>query len=123
MILVDTSVWVRHLRVGDRRLADLLQEGEVFCHPIIIGELACGRHRRRAEILPLVGALPSAPVVDNDEVLLLLERERLHGLGLGWADVHLLGSALIADCGFWTRDRLLKSAAQRFKIAYSPPDR
>ncbi len=42
MILVDTSVWVSHFREGNAGLATLLTNGEVVCHPFIIGELACG---------------------------------------------------------------------------------
>lgn len=50
MILVDTSVWVDHFRTGNRKLADLLDEEQVLMHPFVIGELACGSLRKRAEV-------------------------------------------------------------------------
>jgi len=88
MILVDTSIWVRHLRHGNDVLATLLEETQVLCHPFIVGELACGNLRRRAEILGMMRNLAHAPVADHDEVLTLIERHRLMGLGIGWIDAH-----------------------------------
>ena len=94
MTLVDTSVWVDHLRNGNSRLAALLIDDQVVCHPFIIGELACGHLRRRAEILALLAALPRAQVA-----------------------VHLLASAMISGCPLWTLDRALGRAAASLSIA------
>ena len=69
MILVDTSVWIDHLRSADRQLTDLLMEEQVLAHPFVVGELACGALTRRAEILSLLRSLPHAPVVEHEEVL------------------------------------------------------
>jgi predicted nucleic acid-binding protein len=107
MILVDTSVWIDHLRNGNSRLEDLLVDGKVLCHPFVIGELACGNLAKREEILSLLTALPRAGMADNEEVLHLLESRRLYGRGLGWVDVHLLASALLTECGLWTFDKSL----------------
>ena len=96
MILVDTSVWVRHFRMGDKKLAELLEEGEVSCHPHIIGELACGNLKRRSIVLSLLGELPSVPMAENEEVLALLDREKLYGRGLGMDRCSL---ACIGDAG------------------------
>jgi predicted nucleic acid-binding protein len=123
MILVDTSVWVRHFRMGDKKLAGLLEEGEVSCHPDIIGELACGNLKRRSVVLSLLAELPVVPVAENDEVLALLDREKLYGRGLGWIDAHLLASAMLADCPIWTLDVSLKRAAVHLKIDFSSTDR
>ena len=71
MILVDTSVWIDHLRKGDRELARFLNEGVVLCHPFVIGELACGNLRNRSEILSLLAALPAAPVASHEEGCIL----------------------------------------------------
>ena len=84
MTLVDTSVWVNHLRAGSPRLASLLQESLVLTHSYVIGELACGMLKNRAEILALLQALPKAQVADDHEVLHLLESQKLYGVGLGW---------------------------------------
>ena len=117
MILVDTSVWVNHLRVADRQLAGLLLEEAVLCHPFVVGELACGALGRRSEVLGLLRSLPQAPVVDQHEVLAFVEAHTLMGSGLGWVDVHLLASAALAREGFWTRDRRLAEAARRLGVA------
>jgi predicted nucleic acid-binding protein len=117
MVLVDTSIWVHHLRRGDVRLAELLSGGEVLCHPFVIGELACGQIRDRRQILGLLAALPQARVADHQELLHVVDQHRLHGRGLGWIDIHLLGSGLLSSCNVWTSDRALREAARALGIA------
>ena len=117
MILVDTSVWVEHLRRGLPRLATLLQEGKVLIHPWVIGELACGNLSRRHQVLELLQGLPAATVASDAEVLLLIERKRLMGRGIGYVDVHLLASARLSHCRLWTQDRRLASVAQEQGLA------
>jgi predicted nucleic acid-binding protein len=119
MVLVDTSVWVSHLREGDDRLAGLLDEGAVCCHPFVIGELACGNLNNRTEILSLLRALPAAEVVDHHEVLAFIDANRLMGKGLGYVDVHLLGSAVLSGISFWTADRCLAQAASALGARHS----
>jgi predicted nucleic acid-binding protein len=116
VILVDTSVWIDHLRTGSGRLKSLLQDDQVLCHPFVIGELACGNLHNRNEVLHLLEALPAAPVADHTEVLHLVNAHRLYGQGLGWIDAHLLASALITGCELWTSDRLLHSLADRIGL-------
>src|SRR5436309_6832166 len=111
MILVDTSVWVSHLRVPDAVFADLLSDGLVFSHPFVRGELACGNLRNRAAILADLDALPVAKIASEREVIHLVEGHRLWGRGLGWIDMHLLASALISHCRVWTLDKRLDAAA------------
>ena len=117
MILVDTSLWVDHLRRGDRRLTALLVDGDVACHPMVIGELALGTLRKRARLLGYLSALPSLTVAEHDEVLELIESRRLMRTGVGWVDVHLLASALLAGVPIWTRDGVLATQAARLGIA------
>ncbi len=117
MILVDTSAWVEHLRRGLPRLVTLLQEGEVLIHPWVIGELACGNLRNRSQVLELLQGLPAATVASDAEVLLLIERERLIGRGIGYVDVHLLASARLSRCGLWTQNRRLAAVAQEQGLA------
>ena len=117
MILVDTSVWIDHLRVADRRLAGLLLEEQVLCHPFVVGELACGALKRRAEILALFRSLRHAPVVDYEEVLHFTDAHALMGSGLGWVDVHLLASAFLAGGRLWSKDRQLARAANLLGVA------
>ena len=121
MILVDTSVWVEHLRHGPDRLTMLLQEGEVLIHPWVIGELACGHLRNRREVLELLQGLPAAVVASDAEVLLLIERNQLMGMGIGYIDAHLLASAKLSLCGLWTQDRRLAALAQEQGLAGTDP--
>jgi hypothetical protein len=118
MVLVDTSIWVSHLRHGSRQLQNLLNDAEVMCHPFIIGELACGNLKNRIEILSLLRALPSAPTIQFDEFLFFIEQNQLIGIGIGFVDVHLLASAQLAGVPLWTRDKCLKPAATRLKLAF-----
>ena len=118
MVLVDTSVWVDHLRGKPSQLAELLEEGSVVCHPFIIGELACGNIRNRDEILDLLQALPLATSADHAEVLHLLQENRIYGRGLGWVDAHLLASAMLSGCSLWTRDKSLATVAGEFHQSY-----
>ena len=118
MVLVDTSIWVNHLRKGDRHLESLLLDSEVACHPFIIGELACGNIRNRSEILSLLKTLPSTSTVDMTEYLFFVEQNHLFGMGIGFVDVHLLASAKLSGIPLWTADKKLKEAALHLKVSY-----
>ncbi|MBI1895483.1 MAG: PIN domain-containing protein [Acidobacteria bacterium] len=111
MVLADTSVWIWHFRRSQPGLAELLLEGLILMHPFVAGELACGNLKDREKILAHVHALPSANLASNAEVLRLIEDHRLWGRGLGWIDMHLLASALLSRCRFWTLDKRLRRAA------------
>lgn len=118
MVLVDTSVWVHHLHTGDRLLEKLLMDGEVVCHPHIIGELACGNLKNRNEILSLLQALPMAPQIEFEEYLTFIEQNQLSGRGIGFVDIHLLASAKLARVKLWTADKRLKKAAVDLKLHF-----
>jgi predicted nucleic acid-binding protein len=119
VILVDTSVWVDHFRDGDPALAGLLDRREALAHPWVTGELALGHLRGRAEILRLLGHLPQATVATAAELLGFIERHQLFGLGIGYVDAQLLAATMLTDdARLWTRDRRLRSAAERLAAAY-----
>lgn len=118
MVIVDTSIWVTHLRQGSRHLKELLFDGEVVCHPFIIGELACGNIKNRSEFLSLLQSLPMAPTVSLSELLYFIEQNKLMGMGIGFVDAHLLASAQLSKIPLWTSDRRLKSTAIELKVAY-----
>lgn len=111
MILVDTSVWVEHLRRGDAGLRELLDVVEVATHPFVCGELSLGHLRRRNEILALLDDLPQIEVAAHEEVLALVERRDLPGSGIGWIDAHLLAAAALSGASLWTFDRRLAAVA------------
>jgi predicted nucleic acid-binding protein len=119
MILVDSSVWIDHLRHGDSVLAAVLERGEVLAHPWVTGELALGRLANRAEILGLLGTLPRAMLATSAEVLAFIERHKLFGAGIGYVDAHLLAATLLTpDARLWTRDRRLHAAAERLGVSH-----
>jgi len=116
MILVDTSVWIDHLRKTDEELSRLLELGGVLCHPFVIGEMSCGNMKNRDEILELLTALPKAERASHEEVLHLVTDRKLWGKGIGWIDVHLLASALLSNCTLWTKDKALQSVSRSLNI-------
>lgn len=119
-MLVDTSVWIDHLRRGNRSLAERLETAEVWCHPFVIGELACGDLSDRREVLSLLTALPQVAEADHEEVLTFVELNRLAGSGIGWVDAHLLASARLAGVPIWTLDKPLAAAARELKMLAAP---
>lgn len=118
MVLVDTSVWVQHLRQGSTSLARLLVDGQVCCHPFVVGELACGNIRNRSDILALLSNLPCAEAAGHEEVLQFIDIHRLMGKGLGYVDIHLLVSAVLSGVSIWTLDKRLKETAARLNLAH-----
>lgn len=120
MILVDTSVWVEHLRLGSAILTELLGHREVLGHPFVLGELALGGQRQRGAFLSDMRDLPQAVIAEDEEVLRLIDRQALFGRGIGYVDAHLLASArLTPESKLWTRDRRLQTVAGELGLAAS----
>jgi predicted nucleic acid-binding protein len=121
MILIDTSVWVDHLRARDATLSALLCGGQVLGHPFVTGELALGNLQQRALILSALRELPQATVASDEEVLHFIDRQALFGLGIGYIDAHLLAAVgLTPDAQLWTRDRRLQAVATQLGLAVAP---
>ncbi len=118
MVLVDTSVWVSHLRDGNTELANLLNNGTVLCHPLIVGELACGNLKDRAVIFSFLKLLPMSLEAEYEEVLSFIENNRLMGKGIGYADAQLAASAVLTGVPIWTLDKKLAQVAEELHIKY-----
>jgi predicted nucleic acid-binding protein len=119
VILVDTSVWIDHLRSGEPTLAAVLESGQVMMHPFVLGELACGNLANRTEVLKLLGDLTAAPTATDTEVLDFIENRALMGRGIGYIDVHLLAAtALAGDALMWTRYKRLWDAAAELELSF-----
>ncbi len=119
MILVDTSVWVDHLRRGNARLVELLNEDQVAIHPFVIGELSLGSMKNKAEIRSLLSELPTVPMSEHDEVLAAVKTHRLAGTGIGWVDAHLIASALLGHAKLMTSDKALQRAGKTIGVIAS----
>ena len=121
MILVDTSVWVDHLRSGKAALGRLLESGAVLGHSWVTGELCLGNLGRRSEVIRLLQGLPQAIVASDDEVLGFIDQERLSGAGIGYVDAQLLAATrLTPGASLWTGERRLTRGATRLGVAFEP---
>lgn len=120
MILVDTSIWIDHIRKSDQRLNSLLEYNLVAIHPFVIGELAAGNLKNRSKLLPEFRKLPQVISVSDDEVFHFIETHKLFGLGLSYIDLHLLACAQSSnDMRLWTRDKRLHQAAITLHLAFA----
>ncbi|NOX27454.1 MAG: type II toxin-antitoxin system VapC family toxin [Gammaproteobacteria bacterium] len=121
MVLVDTSVWVDHLRSTNSVLVALLEQGRVLMHPMVIGELACGNLHNRHALIALLHKLPHAVETSHSEALHCLEHNCLMGKGTGWIDIHLLASVLLTPgTSLWTKDRRLRAVAEDLQLCWKP---
>jgi len=119
MVLVDTSVWIDHLRRGVPTLVSLLDEGLVLMHPFVLGELACGQLIDREGLLGLLRDLREAAVATDAEALGFIEQHKLMGKGLGYIDVHLLASTVLeGEARLWTRDKRLTRVSDEMGLGY-----
>ena len=116
MTLVDSSVWIGHLKRRNEQLVAALELGLVGSHPFVIGELALGSLGPRHQFVVDLGRLQSAPLARHEEVMSLVERERLGASGIGWVDAHLLASARLARMTLWTDDRRLAAVVSRLRL-------
>lgn len=117
MILVDTSVWIDHLRHGNLILANLLNTGQVYVHPFVTGELALGNLRKRDVILDTLHTMPGIKIAQDEEVLSFIQHNKIYGLGVGYIDAHLLTSVRLTPGSLlWTQDKRLTAAARQLKL-------
>ncbi len=122
MILVDTPIWIDHLREENINLKRYLNLGLVSIHPFIIGEIALGNLCDRKLILRLLLQLPQVKTAKDWEVYLIIEKHQLWGTGIGYVDAHLLASLLLTpNTQFWTRDRKLQQAVGKCDSIQSGP--
>jgi len=117
MVLVDTSVWIDHLKSGNDKLKALLNEGRVVCHPFITGEIACVSLKNRNQVLALFQALPQLPVVDLEEYLYFIDANSLAARGIGFVDINLLASVRLSGCRIWTLDKKLYDISVSMSLA------
>lgn len=121
MILVDSSIWIDHLRSANAALAVALAEGRIVQHPFVTAELALGSLAQRERFIGMLGLLPAVPPVEQSALLGFVGEHRLFGTGLGMVDAHLLAAAARVDgAGLWTNDKRLAEQADRLGLSHRP---
>lgn len=115
-ILVDSSVWIEHFRHNNEELKQIIMQNRIFVHPFVLGELACGSMKNRSETLHFLQNLPVPIQPSNEEVLDFIDREKLHGKGISFVDVHILISSILTGCVLWTFDKKLLLVQKKLKI-------
>jgi len=122
LILADTSIWIDHLRSGNKEMRRLLDQGQIVIHPFIIAELALGSLKDRAKTLALLDQLPQVRVARLSELRTMIEARGLYNLGIGLTDAHLIASVFIdAPTLLWTRDMRLRKVADKLGIHANLP--
>lgn len=121
MILVDTSIWIDHIRKPDSDLVALLVQGQVRQHRFVTSEIALGSLANREALIGQLNTLPQAAEVSFEAFLDFVEHSKLAAKGIGFVDAYLLAATAHMQGGrLWTRDKRLHLQAERLGIAYSP---
>lgn len=122
MILADTSIWIDHLRSGNKEMRRHLDQGQIVIHPFIVAELALASLGERAKTLALLDLLPQVRVARLSELRLVIEARRLYNLGIGLTDAHLIASVFIdSPTLLWTKDKRLRRVAEKLGIHSNLP--
>jgi predicted nucleic acid-binding protein len=113
VILADTSIWIDHLRSANQKIRQLLHEGRIVIHAVVIAELALGSLGERTTTLALLDFLPQAKVAQMSELRTMIETRRLNNRGIGLTDAHLIASVFLTPGTLlWTRDKPLRRTAE-----------
>lgn len=122
MIVVDTNIWIDHLRSLDIHLVHLIEAEDVLVHPYTVAEVSLGSLRNRAEVVRQLSLFQAPPISSHGEVMTMIELHRLSGTGIGYVDCHLLATALLVSGRLWTRDKRLGMQATKLGVRYDPLD-
>jgi predicted nucleic acid-binding protein len=118
-VLVDTCVWIRHFRERNHLLAAMLEDGEVWCHPIVIGELSMANLKNRQQTLFDLGTLHRPPIASFSETRQMVEARQLWGRGIQWNDSMILASAILGQIPLWTFDFRLAEIASELGVGFA----
>ena len=117
MILVDSSVWIDHLKNSNKKLIELIKTKNAMSHNFVIGELATGSIKNRKEFLADLCTLPRLENCMDHEVWHFIEANKLYSTGLGYIDVHLLSACKLHNIKLFTLDKKLHNQAKKLKLA------
>ena len=117
-VVVDTNIWVSHWRQTNHLLIEMVADGEIWTHPIVIGELSMGTLGNRHQTLWDLTRLGRPQLATDAETRQMVEARRLWGRGIGWNDAKILASVVIGGCLLWTRDGRLDEIADEMQVAW-----
>lgn len=117
-VLVDTCVWVNHFRQRNALLAAMLEDGEIWCHPIVVGELTMGTLKNRQQTIFDLSQLSRPPLASFSETRQMVESRQLWGRGIQWNDARILASYILGEVPLWTFDLRLKEIARELGFAF-----
>lgn len=121
LILVDTSVWVDHIRQNVPELSELIENRRCVLHPYALAEIALGNLANWSRRVAQLQALPSVDPVPEQDLLEAIAHLKLQGSGLGFVDVHQLASCrAVPDMRLWSRDKRLSRQAEILRLAWQP---
>jgi len=122
-VLVDTSIWSRHLRSPNSHLVALLKSERVVMHPFVIAELSLYSWPDRLTVLATLEDMPTATVAGLEEVREMIEIRSLYDKGIGLMDAHLLSSIILSPIPteLWTADSNLAEAADTLGVLSTFP--
>jgi predicted nucleic acid-binding protein len=117
LILADTSVWIDHVRSGNKEMRRRLDQGQIVIHPFLIAELALGSLQQRTQTLAMLDLLGQVRVAQLSELCLMMEARRLYNLGIGLTDAQVIASVLInPPTLLWTKDKQLPKVAEALRV-------
>jgi predicted nucleic acid-binding protein len=117
-VLADTCVWVKHFRQRNALLAAMLEDGEIWCHPIVVGELTMGTLKNRQQTIFDLSQLSRPPMASFSETRQMVESRKLWGRGIQWNDARILASSILGEIPLWTFDLRLKEIARELGVAF-----
>ena len=99
-VLVDTNIWIDHLRKTEPVLVDLLERDQVCVHQSVVTELALGNLKNRSIFLKALERLMIVRNMDDQGIRHFVEERQLWGRGLSAVDAALLASVVVTPrCG------------------------
>lgn len=120
MILVDSSIWVDHLRAEDLHLTQLIARDELQHHAFVTGEVGMGSFsspKARSQAIAFFRGLEPAVIVGEVAFHEYVMAQQLYGTGAGFVDCHLLASvAETVNLRLWTADKRLANQAKRIGV-------
>jgi predicted nucleic acid-binding protein len=117
-VLVDTSVWIEHIKKTDDVLTKLLRDNLVVVHPFVFGELLLGGMPAESEFAQLLDKTKEKFILYPDTIATMINNSDVVGQGIGLIDTYLLHYCKSKGLKLYTRDGKLATLATRCGCLY-----